>query len=53
MAEEMGEKTEMPTARRLSESAERGQTGKSTDLSAAITLIGACLLIFVGRAIRR
>lgn len=45
MAEEMGEKTEMPTARRLSESAERGQTGKSTDLSSAITLIGACLLV--------
>lgn len=45
MAEEMGERTEMPTGRRLSEAAERGQTGKSMDLAAAATLVGACVLI--------
>jgi flagellar biosynthetic protein FlhB len=46
MAEEMGEKTEMPTGRRLSEAAERGQTGKSMDLASAATLCGACILLY-------
>lgn len=43
----MGERTEMPTARRLSEAAERGQTGKSMDLAAAATLVGACILVYL------
>lgn len=46
MAEDMGERTEMPTARRLSEGRERGQTGKSADLSSAITLCGGAFLIW-------
>ncbi len=45
MAEDMGEKTEQPTGRRLSEARQRGQIAKSTDLSAAIDLIGATLLL--------
>ncbi len=46
MAEEMGEKTEMPTPRRLSEAAERGQTGKSVDIASALSLLGACVLVY-------
>lgn len=45
MAEDMGEKTEQPSGRRLSEARERGQIAKSTDLSAAIDLIGATILL--------
>jgi len=47
MAEEMGERTEDPTPRRLSEAREKGQIAKSQDLSGAIDLIGAALLIIV------
>ncbi|MDX2117643.1 MAG: flagellar biosynthesis protein FlhB [Planctomycetota bacterium] len=47
MADEMGERTEDPTPRRLSEARERGQIAKSQDLSGAIDLIGAALLIVV------
>ncbi|MFM9958294.1 MAG: flagellar biosynthesis protein FlhB [Phycisphaerales bacterium] len=46
MAEEMGEKTEMPTPRRLSEAAQRGQTGKSVDIASAISLLGACVMVY-------
>lgn len=46
MAEDLGEKTEMPTPRRLSEARERGQSGKSVDLASALTLVGACVLIY-------
>lgn len=45
MAEDMGDKTELPTQRRLSEARERGQVAKSTDLAAAIDLIGALIVI--------
>jgi flagellar biosynthesis protein FlhB len=50
MAEELGERTEQPTARRLTEARERGQVAKSQDLSAAVDLIGgaAILAIFGG-----
>lgn len=47
MAEDMGERTEAPTARRLSEARNRGQVAKSQDLSAAIDLIGALLVIVI------
>lgn len=47
MADEMGERTEDPTPRRLSEAREKGQIAKSQDLSGAIDLIGATLLIVV------
>lgn len=45
MAEDMGERTEQPTGRRLSEARQRGQIAKSTDLAAAIDLIGATVLL--------
>jgi flagellar biosynthetic protein FlhB len=47
MAEDMGERTEAPTSRRLSEARDRGQVAKSTDLSAAIDLIGALVVILL------
>src|SRR5262245_19869022 len=47
MPEDMGEKTEMPTSRRLSEARGRGQVARSQDLAAAIDLIGAFILIVV------
>src|ERR1051325_8989939 len=43
----MGEKTEMPTGRRLGEARSRGQVAKSQDLSAAIELITSVVLIAV------
>lgn len=45
MAEDLGERTEMPTARRRSEARESGQTGKSADLASALVLCGALCLI--------
>lgn len=45
MAEDMGERTEAPTARRRNEARNRGQVAKSQDLSAALDLIGALLVI--------
>lgn len=45
MAEDMGERTEQPTGRRLSDARRRGQVAKSTDLAAAIDLIGATILL--------
>jgi flagellar biosynthesis protein FlhB len=47
MAEELGEKTELPTSRRFSEARGRGQVAKSQDLSAAVDLIGGTLLLVV------
>jgi flagellar biosynthesis protein FlhB len=47
MAEELGERTELPTSRRLTEARGRGQVAKSQDLSAAIDLIGGTILIIV------
>lgn len=45
MAEDMGERTEAPTPRRMTEARNRGQVAKSPDLSAAIDLIGALMII--------
>lgn len=47
MAEELGEKTEDPTQRRLSDAREKGQVIKSQDLSGAIDLLGAVVLVVV------
>lgn len=47
MAEDMGEKTEEPTSQRLSKARQSGNIAKSTDLSAAVDLIGACILVYV------
>ncbi|MFI4853589.1 MAG: flagellar biosynthesis protein FlhB [Phycisphaerales bacterium JB065] len=45
MAEDMGEKTEQPTGKRLSDAREKGQVGKSQDLAAAILMIGAVVMM--------
>ncbi len=49
MAEDMGNRTEQPTARRRSETRGRGQVAKSHDLGSAIdTAGGFLLLLFLG-----
>jgi flagellar biosynthesis protein FlhB len=54
MAEDMGEKSELPTPKKLEEARNRGQIAKSMDLVAAIDLIGAVLIIvFVGGFLAR
>lgn len=45
MAEDLGDRTELPTARRLEEARAKGQVAKSTDLTGAIDLIGAMVAI--------
>jgi flagellar biosynthesis protein FlhB len=45
LAEELGERTELPTGKRLQEARGRGQVAKSQDLTAAIDLIGGAILI--------
>ncbi len=44
---DLGEKTEQPTARRLSEARERGQVARSMDLAAAVVLTGAFVMVFL------
>ncbi|MCA9312535.1 MAG: flagellar biosynthesis protein FlhB [Phycisphaerales bacterium] len=44
---DLGEKTEQPTSRRLSEARERGQVARSMDLAAAVVLTGAFLMVFL------
>ena len=44
--DDLGERSEQPTARKLAESRKKGQVAKSQDLSGAFTLLGG-LLIFV------
>ena len=54
MAEDMGERTEKPTSRRLSEARDRGQIAKSQDLSSAVDLAaGVAILVFAGGFIGR
>ncbi|NUQ66816.1 MAG: flagellar biosynthesis protein FlhB [Phycisphaerales bacterium] len=47
MPEDMGEKTEMPTSRRLEEARDKGQIPKSTDFSSAIDMVGAAVLLLM------
>ncbi len=47
MADEFGEKTEAPTPRKRQEAREEGNIARSSDLSAAIMLLGAVLLLGV------
>jgi len=47
MAEELGERTEKPTARRRREARNKGQVAKSQDLAGAILLLGAVILLVV------
>lgn len=54
MAEDMGERTEQPTSRRLSEARDRGQIAKSQDLSSAVDLAaGVVILVLAGGFIGR
>ena len=45
MAEELGEKTEAPTGKKLSEARNKGQLPKSKDLTGAIDLIAAAIVM--------
>src|SRR5262249_4449473 len=45
VAEDLGERTEMPTGRRLQEARHRGQVARSADLGSAIVLSGAAVLL--------
>ena len=47
MADDMGERSEAPTARRLSEARNKGQIPKSQDLSGVIALFGAMLILIL------
>src|SRR5438034_6666262 len=47
MAEELGERTEQPTGRRLGEARSQGQVAKSQDLASALDMIGAMLLLAI------
>ncbi|MFZ4429085.1 MAG: EscU/YscU/HrcU family type III secretion system export apparatus switch protein, partial [Phycisphaerales bacterium] len=54
MADDMGDKTEDPTGRRLSEARNQGNVAKSQDLAAAIELTGAFILLLIfGAAMAR
>lgn len=45
MAEDMGERTEQPTPKRLAEAREKGQIPKSADLSSALLLTSAMVML--------
>jgi flagellar biosynthetic protein FlhB len=45
VAEDMGDKTEQPTHKKLGDARDKGQIPKSLDLSGAVDLIGAALLL--------
>ncbi len=47
MAEELGEKTEQPTTKRMHDARGEGQVARSQNRSAAIMLAGAMLLLYV------
>jgi flagellar biosynthetic protein FlhB len=47
MAEDLGERTELPSQRKLEDARKRGQVAKSTDLAGAIELIGSVLLLAI------
>ena len=48
MPPDTGEKTEVPTPRRLQEAREKGQVAKSPDLAAAVELPAGCLVVLDG-----
>jgi flagellar biosynthesis protein FlhB len=45
MAEQTGDKTEAPTPRRRSEAREKGQVARSSDLSSAVMILAAIILV--------
>ncbi|MBL8990778.1 MAG: flagellar biosynthesis protein FlhB [Phycisphaerae bacterium] len=52
MAEDMGQRTELPTERKRAQAREKGQVARSPDLAAAIDLVGAALLVwFLGSSL--
>jgi flagellar biosynthetic protein FlhB len=47
MAEDLGDKSEDPTGKRLTDAREKGQVARSQDLAAAVDLVGALILLLV------
>lgn len=47
MAEELGERTELPTGRRRQDARQQGRVARSTDLAASIDLIGGVALLAI------
>ena len=47
MAEDLGEKTEQPTAKRLLDARLKGQVARSQDLGSAVVLIGAIVVLYI------
>ena len=47
MAEDLGEKTELPTDHRRSEARDKGQVARSTDLSAAVLMTAVVILMML------
>src|SRR5690606_6498915 len=47
VAEDLGEKTELPTERRRSEAREKGQVARSVDLTSAMLMTAAVILMLV------
>lgn len=47
MADDLGERTEAPTGKRLAEAREKGQIPKSQDLAGAATLFGSLLILIL------
>ncbi len=47
MAEDLGEKTELPTEHRRGEAREKGQVARSTDLSAAVLMTAVVILMLL------
>lgn len=48
MPEDLGERTELPTQRRLGEARSRGQIAKSQEFASAIDLMGSVVLLMLG-----
>ena len=48
MAEDLGEKTEEPTPKKLRDSREEGKVARSADLTSAIVLAGGSLAVWFG-----
>lgn len=46
MAEDLGEKTEQPTAKRLADARQKGQVARSQDLGSAVVLIAAIVVLY-------
>lgn len=47
MADDMGDKTELPSSRKIEEARARGQVAKSTDLSGMVDLCAAAIIIAI------